>query len=72
MSDQDRLDELETRVAFQEESLQQLSAALGDQQLQIARLEDTCKALLERVKSLQGAIDELSGDTIPAERPPHY
>ncbi len=67
-----RIDELESRVAFQEDSIQQLSDALGEQQLQMGRLEDTCKLLLDRVKSLQGLVDELSGDSAPVERPPHY
>lgn len=73
MSNEERLHELEIRVAFQEETLEQLNVALGDQQLQISRLQETCKALMERFKSLQGALDELSGDPATAqERPPHY
>lgn len=77
MSDQARLDELEMRVAFQEETLQQLNTALGDQQLQISRLEDTCRALVERLRSLQGSLqsslDELTEEGgAPVERPPHY
>ncbi len=74
MTDQTRLDELEMRLAFQEETLQQLNTALGDQQLQISRLEDTCRALAERLRSLQGSLDELSedGGGAAVERPPHY
>lgn len=72
MNTSERIDELEARLAFQEDSLHQLSTALGDQQLQVARLEDTCKALLERVRTLQGIADELSGDNVSVERPPHY
>lgn len=73
MSDQERVNELEMRVAFQEETLQQLNIALGDQQLQISRLEKTCKVLAERLKSLQGSLDELADDAgTVTERPPHY
>lgn len=73
MTDRERLDELEMRAAFQEEMLRQLSDALGDQQVQIGRLEETCRALVERVKSLQGVLEDLPGDAEAAvERPPHY
>ena len=71
---QERLHELEIRVAFQEETIEQLNTALSDQQLQIGRLEETCKALVQRFRSLQDSLDELSGDDaeIAQERPPHY
>lgn len=72
MKEQDELTDLQTRLAFQEDALQQLGTALGDQQLQVARLEDTCKVLLERIKGLQMMVDELTGGGISLERPPHY
>lgn len=72
MRTESELTDLQTRLAFQEDALQQLSVALGDQQLQVARLEDTCKLLLDRIRGLQMTIDELTGDESSLERPPHY
>lgn len=65
--DQARLDSVETKLAFQEDSLQQLSDVLVAQQARIDRLEARITALTERLHA-QG--EEGAG---PAdEPPPHY
>ena len=63
----DVLEELQSRLAFQEDTLEKLDAALGEQERRIARLS----AALER---LSARLDGALGDA-PApehEPPPHY
>ena len=65
--DEDRLIDIETKMAHQEQLLSELNDALTDQQAQISRLESLCQSLIDRLKSLGEHVDP-SGD----ERPPHY
>ncbi len=65
--DEDRLIDIETKMAHQEQLLSELNDALTDQQAQISRLESLCQSLIDRLKSLGEQADP-SGD----ERPPHY
>lgn len=68
MSEQ-RLIEIETKLAFQEDAVQQLHHVVCEQQKQIDRLELTCKVLMDRLKEMA-----LEGGNNPAahEKPPHY
>lgn len=67
--DEERLIELETRLAFQEATLQDLNDVLSAQQRRIGELEALCRQLAERLARLGpdlfkgGAEDEV---------PPHY
>ena len=68
MSEQ-RFVELETRLAHQDQMLHELNEVITDQQARIMKLEELCRSLIDRVRSL--------GDGLPAgdpadERPPHY
>jgi len=67
--DEDRLIDIETKLAYQEQLLSELNEALTDQQAQLSRLEQLCQSLIDRINSLaEGeAADHLSDD-----RPPHY
>ena len=67
--DEDRLIDIETKMAHQEQLLSELNEALTDQQAQISRLETLCQSLLDRFKSLAGnaGVGETGDD-----RPPHY
>ncbi len=67
MSDE-RINELEIKVAYQEDLLQALNVIVSDQQKQIMRLEETCKLLNGKIKSI--TVSEVSHQEI--ERPPHY
>lgn len=68
MSEQ-RFVDLESRLAHQDQLLHELNDVMTSQQAQIMRLEELCKSLLQRVRSLgDNAAD---GDTAD-ERPPHY
>lgn len=66
---EDRIIELEIKQAYQEDLIQALNQVVADQQKQIGKLEETCKLLYDKIKSLAqadgqpGAVDE---------RPPHY
>jgi len=64
-----RIEELQTRNAYQESTIQDLSAQVYEQQQRIDRLERRLESLAEKVKGLA------SGEAAPLpenERPPHY
>lgn len=63
-----RFIELESRLAFTDENVEALSAALAAQQRRIDGLEQLCRELLERVRGMAGTRQR----TPPEERPPHY
>lgn len=66
---EDRVIELETRIAYQEDALRALDESVGRQQLEIIQLERRIEALQARMAALiESAPRELPGD----ERPPHY
>jgi SlyX protein len=65
----DPIIELEIKIAYQEDLLQELNKIVGRQQRQIERLDATCRLLNERIKSL--STESGSGENIE-EVPPHY
>lgn len=67
--DEDRLIEIESRLAHQEHLLTQLNDALTDQQAQLMQVIELCQTLIERMRSM--AEQESPGDPLD-ERPPHY
>ena len=70
MSGEDqRLDELESRVAFQDQHIEDLYRALAEQQQQLLRQQRLIEALSQRLQAL--AAGE-GGDAPQDERPPHY
>lgn len=69
MTTEERMIELEIKLAYQEDLLQTLNAIVTGQQKQIGRLEETCKLLYERMKSLSAASELAQTDNQP---PPHY
>ena len=66
---EDRIIELEIRQAYQEDLIQALNQVVADQQKQIGKLEETCKLLHDKIKSL--ALGEPHSGLVD-ERPPHY
>lgn len=66
-SDTPRLEALETKLAFQEYTLQQLSDALVAQQARIDRLEARIAVLAEQLQT-RGE----DGGEPSAQPPPHY
>ena len=66
----ERLINIETKVSFQEDHIEELNKTVYQQQQKIERLEAICEALARQVRSLAEAGNEGKG---PAnERPPHY
>ena len=66
---EERLVDIETKVAYQEDAIMQLNDVVCQQQKQIAQLETTCKLLIDRIKEVSAAAD--AGKT-EIEIPPHY
>ena len=64
-----RIDELETRLAQQDQTLLELSDELYRQQRQIARLETELRQLVDRMKTVSTP-EPASAPT--DEVPPHY
>jgi SlyX protein len=63
-----RLIDLETRIAFQEDSIQALSDEIYRQQKELDRLQQLCSIMLQRLQDVSaggpgGPVDE---------KPPHY
>ena len=67
-SDDERFEAFESKLAFQEDTIQQLNDALVEQQLRIDHLEASLRSLLEQAEDGP----ELPGLTPEDERPPHY
>jgi len=64
-----RLTELESRVAFQEDTIQKLNDVLVDQQRQIDQLLIQVKALREQLDTMAPS---LIADITEETPPPHY
>ncbi len=67
--DENRLTNIETKLAHQEDLVNELNAVVIDQQAQITRLEELCRSLITRVRSLSDAETIVSPED---DRPPHY
>ena len=66
---EERLIELESRLAHQDQTILELNDVVTDQQSRIMQLERLCKSLAERLASLAESSQAGSSDD---ERPPHY
>ena len=64
-----RLVELESRLAFQEHALSELSDALAEARLERARSQAMLEAVLADLRGLRGAMYDDSASEPP---PPHY
>lgn len=63
--------DLQTRVAFQEDMLQQLNTVIATQDREIRALQEQLKPLVKRFDDFLYT-QEQSSATITDERPPHY
>ncbi len=66
---QGRVVELETRLAFQEHAMAELSDALAELRTEAARSADLLRRVLEEVKLHRG---DLMADPAEEPPPPHY
>ena len=65
-NDEDRLNKIESKYSFQEDSLERMSQELRTQQLEIQKLKD-------EIASLKESLSEVSSkEDIKEEKPPHY
>lgn len=65
----ERLIDLETRLAFQEDLIQSLNQTVAQQQKQLDELQRIQNALIERMRLLAEALPQAPGEEPP---PPHY
>ncbi len=66
---EDRFIDLESRLAHQDQLLNELNEVVTQQQAKIMQLETLCNSLISRVRS----IGEVMPDSDPTnEKPPHY
>jgi SlyX protein len=70
VSIEQRLVELETKLAYQDDTVLALNDVIAHQQKQIDQLETTVKHLVERVQRLAAQAE--SSDPAVQEIPPHY
>ena len=66
---EDRLVDIESRLAHQDQLLLELNDVVTDQQAKIMQLEQLCKSLVDRVRAIN---ETVPGDASADERPPHY
>jgi SlyX protein len=64
-----RIDTLETRVAYQDQMLEDLNATIAAQWKQIDALAREVRRLSDRVQQVE---DRAAGPTAPEPPPPHY
>ena len=68
-----RLTEIESKLAFQEETLRVLNEVVYRQQQEIAQLEQLCRSLRTRYDELTHRLSSAATIVNPdVERPPHY
>ena len=67
---EERLVEIETKIAYHEQTIKDLNEVVYEQQQEIERLGSICDALVKRVKELSGFT--LGIDAPANEKPPHY
>ena len=66
---EERIIELESRLAHQDQALHELNDVVTSQQARLMQLEQLCRSLADRVRALgEGMTAAGPGD----ERPPHY
>lgn len=69
---EDRLVDIETKIAYQEDLVQELNMTVYQQQKKIDQLEAICKSLIDHIKALSEAAEGKSEGNVLEERPPHY
>lgn len=66
---EERLVNIETKIAFQEDLIEELNKVIYQQQKKLGQLEALCASLASHIQSLAEAAN--AGKSVN-ERPPHY
>jgi SlyX protein len=66
---EDRLEVIETKIAFQEKTIKDLSDIIYNQQKKIDILNETMKQVINRIKDSSLIT---AGGNLKDEKPPHY
>jgi SlyX protein len=66
---EERLVDIESRLAHQDQLLNELNDVVTQQQQKIMNLEELCRSLVDRIRSMGNA---LAADAPQDEQPPHY
>lgn len=66
---EERFIDLESRLAHQDQLLNELNDVVTEQQKKIMQLDELCRSLIQRVRSMGEA---MPADGAGDERPPHY
>jgi SlyX protein len=67
--DEQRLIDIEIKLAHQERALDEVNRVLTDQQALLTRLERVCESLADRLRGMSEAAVSDAGDD---QKPPHY
>ena len=67
---EERLENIEAKISFQEYLLEELNKTVYQQQQKLTRLEAICESLVRHVESLEESAGNVSRTA--DERPPHY
>ena len=66
---EERLVNIETKIAFQEDLIEELNKVVYQQQQKLEQMEAVCASLARHMQSLA---DSLHESKPASERPPHY
>ncbi|CCN50309.1 Protein slyX [Vibrio nigripulchritudo MADA3029] len=66
---QQRIEDLECQLAFQEQTIEELNEALSQQQLLISKMQDQMKYVVGKVKNMDASNMADASEETP---PPHY
>ena len=67
---EDRINDLESRIAFQEHTIQELQDLVATHQKQLYDMEEALKVMARRVSQMSAASS--GAGSSDDERPPHY
>jgi len=68
--DNTRLEAIETKIAYQEDLIEELNKTVYQQQQKLEQLQATCDSLAQHIASLYESVND--GSKPENERPPHY
>lgn len=66
---EERLVDIESKLAHQDQLIDELNDVVTKQQEQIMQIEKLCNSLVNRIRTM---VDTQTDDAPPDERPPHY